>query len=511
MVQPDFSRLVHLEPMSQREFRLYDTMSRQVKPVNLIEPGHLRFYCCGPTVYSYAHIGNFRTFLAADLVVRTAQALGWKVSYVSNITDVGHLTQDDIADASGEDKMARALHSKEGEKFQNVWELAEYYEEAFKSDWKKLNLIEPTVRPKATQHMREQILAAENLVTRDIAYETPTGVYFDVERFPGYGKLSGNTDRGNLKDSSRAALVTDDNKRQQADFALWKKDDKHLMQWFSPYGWGFPGWHLECSVMARAYLGDTIDLHGGGEDLIFPHHECEIAQSESLTGKPFSNHWFHVRFLQVNGEKMSKSLGNFYTVRMLVEDRKADALALRYALISGVYSKPLNFTDQSLADATGNVDRIRRADGFADAGLEAKKEGPDALGVVLNELYDEMLDAMCNDLNTSVALAKTLEGARAIIREGDEITLASAERAKLFLDRVQALLGIVRNDYGVATVVEDAASHVDEQMVLAKIAERAEAKKGRDFARADSIRQELDALGIELRDTPTGTNWVLKS
>jgi cysteinyl-tRNA synthetase len=256
--------------MSERTFRLYDTMSRQVKPLELLEPGHLRFYSCGPTVYSYAHIGNFRTFLTADLVIRTAQAIGIRVSYVSNITDVGHLTQDNVADAAGEDKMAKALQSKEGEQFNNVWELAEYYEDAFLEDWARLNLIEPNVRPRATQHMREQIVAAEQLIAQGNAYETPTGVYFNVESFPGYGKLSGNT-QDNLRKAVRE-VVLDDNKREQADFALWKKDDKHLMQWYSPFGWGFPGWHLECSVMARMYLGDTLDLHAGGEDLIFPHH-----------------------------------------------------------------------------------------------------------------------------------------------------------------------------------------------------------------------------------------------
>ena len=279
--------------MANKVFRLHNTLTGEVDELQLIEPGHLKFYSCGPTVYSYAHIGNFRTFLTGDLIVRTAEAIGWKVTYVSNITDVGHLTEDSFVDSQGEDKMTRALKSKEGERFNNVWELAEFYEKAFEEDWNWMNLREPKVRPRATQHMREQILAAESLIATNHAYETPSGVYFDVESFKGYGKLSGNT-QDSLREGVRD-VVQDENKRRQADFALWKKDDKHLMQWFSPYGWGFPGWHLECSVMARAYLGDTIDLHGGGEDLIFPHHECEIAQSESLTGKTFCNHWTTAR------------------------------------------------------------------------------------------------------------------------------------------------------------------------------------------------------------------------
>jgi len=491
--------------MGDKTFRLYDTMSKQVKPLQTKEPGHLRFYACGPTVYSYAHIGNFRSFLTADLIVRTARALGWKVTFVNNITDVGHLTEDDVADSQGEDKLEKALKSKEGEHFNNVWELSEHYEQAFEEDWKRLNMTQPEVRPKATQHVRQQILAAEDLIAKGFAYETPTGVYYSVESFPDYGKLSGNT-QDNLRQAVRD-VVLDDNKRAQADFALWKKDDHHLMQWFSPFGWGFPGWHIECSVMAREYLGDTIDLHSGGEDNIFPHHECEIAQSEALTGQPFCNHWVHTRFLQVNGEKMSKSLGNFYTVRDLIA-KGADPLAVRYALISGIYGKPLNFTDQGVRDAQANIERYRKAD---DLVANAALEGPDTLGPTLDDLYDQALEALTNDLNTPVALAKGLEGARTIVREGDKLTKASAESGKRFLDRINDLLGIVRPIYDNGDSAKAPAPDIDPAFVEAKISERAEAKKAKDFARADAIRTELDAMGVELRDTPGGTEWSMKS
>jgi cysteinyl-tRNA synthetase len=489
-----------------RSFRLTDTMTRKVKELQPAEPGHLRFYSCGPTVYSYAHIGNFRSFITADLIVRVARAIGWKVTWVTNITDVGHLTDDDVADAQGEDKMERALHSKEGERFHNIWELSEFYTEAYKEDWRRLNLVEPDIRPKATQHVREQILAAEELIRLGHAYETPTGVYFSVASFPDYGKLSGNT-REKLRDAARDVVV-DDNKRDQADFAIWKKDDKHLMQWFSPYGWGFPGWHIECSVMARAYLGDTIDLHSGGEDNIFPHHECEIAQSESLTGKPLANHWVHTRFLQVNSEKMSKRFGNFYRPRDLIE-QGVDPLAIRYALIAGVYSKPLNFTDQSLLDAARNIQRFREAEAAIGA---ASAEGEDKLGTALQDLYDEALDAMCNDLNTAVALAKALEGARLIQRDADGMTRASAASGAKFLDDINALLGIVHHEreIGAPAVKAPEPPPVDAGRIESLIAERAEAKKAKDFARADSIRKQLDAEGIELRDTPDGTVWVRK-
>ena len=494
--------------MAERTFRLTDTLTKGTKPLLTQEPHHLRFYSCGPTVYSYAHIGNFRSFLTADLVVRTARAIGWRVTWVSNITDVGHMTQDDVADAEGEDKMEKALRSKEGERFNNVYELAEFYTEAYKVDWQRLNLMEPDVRPKATQHVREQILASEALIANGHAYETPTGVYFNVASFPQYGKLSGNT-RESLRDASRE-VVLDENKRDQADFAVWKTDDKHLMQWHSPFGWGFPGWHIECSVMARAYLGDTLDLHSGGEDNIFPHHECEIAQSESLTGKPFSNHWVHTRFLQVNGQKMAKSAGNFYTVRGLVEEKGVDPLAIRWTLISGHFGSPLNFTDQGLSDAAKNVDRLRRADELTKAALAADRAGEDALGGLLDSLYEAQLDAMTADLNTSIALAKALEGARAIAREGEAMSGASARSAAAFLDRTNALLGVVRSEYDLPLAPKEE-SKVDEARILSLIEERATAKRAKDWVRADEIRAGLDEEGIVLTDTPQGTVWAVKS
>ena len=493
--------------MAERTFRLTDTLTKGTKPLLTQEPGHLRFYSCGPTVYSYAHIGNFRSFLTADLIVRTARALGWRVTWVSNVTDVGHMTQDDVADAEGEDKMERALRSKEGERFNNVYELAEFYTDAYKVDWQRLNLVEPDVRPKATQHVREQILASEALIAKGHAYETPTGVYFSVASFPQYGKLSGNT-RESLRDASRE-VVLDENKRDQADFAVWKTDDKHLMQWHSPFGWGFPGWHIECSVMARAYLGDTLDLHSGGEDNIFPHHECEIAQSESLTGKPFSNHWVHTRFLQVNGQKMAKSAGNFYTVRGLVEEKGVDPLAIRWALIAGSYGSPLNFTDQGLADAATNVRRLRRADEVAAAALTENRDGEDLLGVALDGLYEAELDAMTSDLNTSIALSKALEGARTISREGETMSGASARSAQRFLDRTNALLGVVRSEYDLVPVAKEEPK-VDEAWIAERIEARTAAKKAKDFTLADAIRRELDEAGIAVTDTPQGPVWTAK-
>lgn len=489
--------------MSQREFLLYDTMTRQVKPLQPLEPGHLKFYSCGPTVYSYAHIGNFRTFLTADLICRVARALGWRVTYVSNITDVGHLTEDDVADATGEDKMQRALQSKEGEQFANVWELADYYAEAFKADWRKLNLNEPMLWPKATQHMREQIVAVEKLIETGHAYVTPSAVYFRLSSFPEYGKLSGNLNKDSLQVGVRDVVV-DDSKEHPGDFALWKRDEKHLMQWFSPWGWGFPGWHIECSVMAMAYLGETIDLHAGGEDLVFPHHESEIAQSECLTGHTFANHWIHTRFLQVDGEKMSKRTGNWYTVRDLVDQQGANPLALRYALMTVPYGKTLNFTMQTLRDATTAVERYAECERLAELALKKSPSGQSATAFAeeLERLYEETLDALCNDLNTSVALAKGFEGTKVILRDATHLTHEQGQVARQWLDRINDLLGILRSQYADAATGDRGSA--EESAALALMDARQKAKSEKDFGLADRLRSEIEAMGYEVRDTPEG-------
>ena len=509
--------------------RLHDTLTRRVET---IEPAAfdgdrplLRFYSCGPTVYSYAHIGNFRTFLTADLVVRTARALGWSVRYVSNVTDVGHLTEDDVADGGGQDKLARALASKEGERFETVWDLARHYTAALKRDWDALGLIEPDVRPRATEHVREQIEAVQALVASGHAYETADGVYFHVPSFPAYGQLSGNTDADALAETARET-VKDDGKRDPRDFALWKKDPGHLMQWHSPFaegeagGWGFPGWHLECSVMAQKYLGETIDLHGGGEDLRFPHHECEIAQAESLTGRPFSRHWVHTRFLQVEGEKMSKSKGNFLTVRDLTaapdDGGRPDwgaplgPLAVRLALISGHYARPFNLTRKTLADAAKNRQRYLDAADAARAGLDAEREpaetgDSDALADALDAAWTETLAAMADDLNTPIALAAAYRGAGEVLAAArpDGLSAADAEAARLFLDRVDDLLGIV--GHRAPTAAPDADPLADQ--VEALLAQRTEARDAKDWVRADAIRDEIDALGVVVMDTPSGPTW----
>ena len=503
---------------ADRTLRLYNTMSHEVEPVEPIEPGHLRFYSCGPTVYTYAHIGNFRSFLTADLIARTAEAIGWDTTFVSNVTDVGHLTQDDLVDPSGEDKMTAALE-REGTRFANIYDLARFYTDALITDWHALNLREPDVRPRATEHVPHQIKAVEQLVEASHAYETEQGIYFSVESFPDYGKLSGNRSAEDLEAGVREELIDDPDKRDPRDFALWKKDPDHLMQWHSPWGWGFPGWHIECSVMSAEYLGPHIDLHAGGEDLIFPHHECEIAQAESLTGdgEPFARTWVHTRFLQVEGEKMSKSKGNFFTVRDLIEPeseggRGIDPLALRYTLLSGQYRKPFNFTKKTLKDSARIVRRYQDAAALVEDALERRDEGDDHLGDRLDDIYDRTLAAMCDDLNTPQALAVAHEGVKLLHGLGDDLNAASARSAQRWLEQTNALLGIVwsEHDGDAAPHADDAANDPLAEQVEALLEARAQAREAGDYDRADAIRDELDAMGIEVMDSADGTTWRKK-
>ncbi|TAJ09741.1 MAG: cysteine--tRNA ligase, partial [Planctomycetota bacterium] len=349
--------------IQRMSFQVYNTLTKQKEEFRPLEPGVVRMYNCGPTVYSRAHIGNMRTFLLADLLRRWLELAGYDVRQVMNITDVGHLTDDDAGE--GEDKIeAQARREKK-----DPWAISKHYADLFKADLAKLSFRPPHVHPHASEHVPEMLEMIDGLLASGHAYVAGEDVYFDVAKFPRYGRLSGNR-VAELEAGSRIAVREE--KRNPEDFALWKSDAAHLMKWKSRFGeHGFPGWHIECSAMSRKHLGEQLDIHTGGEDNIFPHHECEIAQSEAFSGKPFARYWMHARFLQVDGGKMSKRLGNCYSLDDVVA-KGYEPRHLRYCLIRGHYRQPLNFTwgileecKSALEGLDDFVRRLRAAEGAA--------------------------------------------------------------------------------------------------------------------------------------------------
>ena len=469
--------------------RLFNTLGREKQVFESIEPRVVRMYNCGPTVYNRQHIGNFRAFLFADLLRRWLEISGYEVRQVMNITDVGHLVDD--AD-EGEDKI-EARARREG---LDPWQISRENTETFRDDLRRLGVQPAHLYPKATEHIPEMLEIVRGLIEKGFAYRTGGNVYFEVGRFDGYGKLSGNR----IEDlEAGARLEVNDEKRHPADFALWKADPHHIMKWESEYGPdGFPGWHIECSAMARRHLGDSIDIHTGGEDNIFPHHECEIAQSESFTGAPFARYWLHTKFLQVEGGKMAKSLGNVFTLDD-VEERGFSIRALRYLLLSGHYGRPLNFTWEGLrgaASALENLDeialRLARASGAAGEPLGAAAEPEAGLDRVASARA-AFVEAMDDDLDVPNALP-ALFGLRPAVLEGRLGREAAARGLELMREADRAL-GVIEFQEG------------GDERVEGLIAARNRARDERDWAEADRIRDELLAEGVVLEDGAAGTTW----
>jgi len=462
--------------------RIHNTLSKNVEELQPLSPPQVKMYTCGPTVYNYATIGNFRTFLFEDLLRRTLEYFGFSTLHVQNITDVGHMTSD--AD-EGEDKMAAAARREK----RDPWQIAEFYTQAFLDDVKALNLLPAHHYPRATQHIPEMIDLIKRLIANGHAYEVNGNVYYSVKSFPQYGRLSGNT-LENLDAGARVEVK--DEKRDPADFALWKQDPAHIMQWDSPWGRGFPGWHIECSAMSIKYLGESFDIHCGGEDNIFPHHEDEIAQSEGATGKPWVKYWMHSRFLLVDGRKMSKSLGNFYTLRDLLE-KGHDPISVRYALMSTQYRQPLNFTLASLDAAKQSIRRLKDCR-LALAEARGEGETPEA-AEALEKGRKAFEDGLADDLNISAALAGLFDLVHDLNRL--KLTAKDAQKALAFFKRVDSVLGVMGDDKPELLPAD----------IERKIQERQDARKRRDFAAADRIRDELLAQGVALEDTPQGVRW----
>ena len=454
--------------------RIYNTLSRSKEDFVPINPGEVRMYSCGPTVYNYAHIGNLRTYVFMDLVRRVLRYDGYKLIGVMNITDVGHLLSDGD---TGEDKMSKA--AKEQQKTPE--EIADYYTSVFFKDIDRLNIGRPEVIAKATDNIKEMIDYVVALEEKGFAYETSDGIYFDIAKFPSYGALS----RLNLDEQIAGARVeVNSEKRHPADFALWKKaPPEHIMQWPSPWGMGYPGWHIECSAMGRKYLGAHFDMHTGGVDHIPIHHENEIAQNEALTCSRAVNYWVHGEFMLVNNGKMSKSLGNTYTIDQL-EGMGYSPLTFRYFCLNAHYRKKLNFTFEGMDAAKVSYERLLTA--------LAKHKASDVTSDTA-EYIRQFEEAINDDVNIPLALGVLWT----MLKEAPS---HSVYEAALVMDRV---LGLSLDKCDELTVKEEPKVDVPDE-VMALVTERADAKKARNFALADELRARIDSMGYTVTDTKEG-------
>lgn len=460
------------------EIRLYNTLTRAVEPFVPQQPGRVKMYTCGLTVYDYGHIGNFRTFIGVDILQRFLASQGLELETVMNITDV-------------DDKMiVRAREAGRG-----LREYADFYAAAFLEDMKRLRVRPARHLVRATDCIPDMVTWIERLIAGGFAYEREGSVYFRLSSFPAYGRLSGKDLEG-LQAGARVD-VDEYEKEEARDFAVWKAQREGEPAWPSPWGPGRPGWHIECSVMAEKYLGPTLDIHAGGTDLVFPHHENEIAQVEPLTQAPFARCWVHLEFLLVNGEKMSKRLGNFYTVRDLME-KGYHPSAIRYLLASVPYRRQLNFTLEGLDQAEGALQRLRLFRQRLQAAPAAEGSNPILAQVAVNA-REQMWAALANNLNTAEALAAIFE----LVREGntalDQGSLRAGDRAA-FLDTLAAFDAI----FAVLTPDAAEAARMGDADVETLMAERRAARQRRDYARSDAIRAQLDEAGVLVEDIKGG-------
>ncbi|MBQ9403457.1 MAG: cysteine--tRNA ligase [Synergistaceae bacterium] len=468
---------------------LFNDLTRKKEEFKPIEPGHVRFYSCGPTVYDYFHIGNARPFIVFDVLRRWLEHEGYKVKFVQNFTDI-------------DDKMIHRAHK---EKI-TVQELAERFINEYNKDADALRIRRPDVSPRATEHISEIISTIERIIANGHAYVSEGDVYFDVKSWPSYGSLC----KQNLEDLEAGARVEPgEKKRDPLDFALWKAEKPGEPSWESPWGKGRPGWHIECSAMSSKYLGDNIDIHSGGIDLMFPHHENEAAQSEAASGsgKPFVNYWLHNGFLLIDSEKMSKSLGNFLTARAALSEY--NPLALRFFMLSAHYRSPINFSRESLEQSEAGVARLRNCRSDLDFAAKTRVNKDSNFDVSkfkaeLAELDKKFADSMNDDFNTAAAMGVLFDVVYLIntnLKENDSLPQEFFDSAKEALNSYDAILGVIGED-------EAESEHDSESAEIEKlIDERTQARKAKNFARSDEIRNILKSRGIVLEDTPQGTKW----
>jgi cysteinyl-tRNA synthetase len=488
---------------------LYNSLTRRKEEFEPLDKDRVGVYVCGPTVYGHAHLGHAKSYVSFDVLVRYLRYLGYSVTYVQNITDVGHLTDD--AD-EGEDKIASAARKEK----KHPMALAEYYTRSYFEDMDELNCVRPDISPRASGHILEQIGVVTKLINKGYAYEANGSVYFDVSKFEDYGKLSGR----NIDEMIAGARVeVSPEKKNPADFALWKKaEPNHIMQWPSPWGPGYPGWHLECSVMSTKYLGKTIDIHGGGLENQFPHHDCEIAQAEATNDAPFVRYWLHNNMVTVDGQKMGKSLNNFITLKQAFSGaherltKSYDPLAVRQLILNSHYRSPLDFSDAALFAAqsgykkiTDTVKALRRRMEAAGTGSVDEKAAEQ-----LTQLREKFEAAMNDDLNTSVALSVMFELVRlaqGVLDDGGS-TQETLNLFDVLFERLGGeVLGIVKQEYPEEA---SAGAGLTDKLISILIEQRNLARKNKDFATADELRNKLDEIGIVLEDKPDATTWRMK-
>jgi cysteinyl-tRNA synthetase len=473
--------------------KLYNTLKKRKEVFKSKKKGEVRIYSCGPTVYTYAHIGNFRSYIFSDLLSRYLEWKGFKVRHIMNITDVGHMTGDEELSEKGEDKIEKAAREQK----KKPEEIARFFEKAFFEDAKLLNLRKAEKYPRASEHVKEMIGIVGKLVKKGYAYNIQGNVYFDINKFSDYGKLSGNTLK-NLQAGKRVAVRGE--KKNPFDFALWIKNPNHIMQWPSPWGKGYPGWHLECSAMSLKYLGEDIDIHTGGEDNIFPHHECEIAQSQASTGRRFVRYWLHARHLQVEGKKMSKRLGNFYTIRDLVK-KGHNPLTVRFLLLSSNYRTKMNLTEESLKSAEETVKNLRSF-------VSNLKAFPGGKGAQLSKRIEKARkgfeSAMDDDLNISLALSSVFDFVRDVNGLISEKRL-SKNNVKAALDFISDIDKVLALDIGKGE--EWLSLKQAKGKIKDLILKREEFRKKKSWREADKIRNKLKKEGIILEDTESGVRW----
>lgn len=506
-----------------RDLWLTNTLTRKKEIFVPINPGHVGMYVCGPTVYGDAHLGHARPGVTFDVLSKLLRHLGYKVRYVRNITDVGHLEHD--AD-EGEDKIAKKARLEQLEPMEVVQEYTLRYHEAMR----RLNVAPPSIEPRASGHIIEQIEAVKKILAAGYAYESNGSIYFDVEKYNRdfhYGVLSGR----NLDDTLEGTRSLDGqgDKRAPYDFALWKKaEPEHIMHWPSPWSEGFPGWHLECSVMGEKYLGREFDIHGGGMDLIFPHHECEIAQNEASRGTQGVHYWVHNNMITINGQKMGKSLGNFITLPQLFSgdhpklEQAYSPMTVRFFILQAHYRGTLDFSNEALQAAEKGLKRLMQAsrDLYAMAGRKAPEYvyGEQQINVApdtcssdnpeVKAIFEGVYDALCDDMNTPMALARISDAVRLInsakagqikFSKGDLDTLV-----QIFDDIVFGVLGLRDEEIAEGTEGKVISGLMD--MVLEQ---RASAKAAKDWGLSDHIRDSLNALGISVKDTKDGVEWTI--